>query len=249
MNVYDGMAIARQIEIFYAMWKNLLHVNIDKIHLLSEGFTDDSILDKLICLFSLVRVKCISYKNSFLRKNPGLNSNDSPSILRQIAGNLTDVVEMEPDIRALKARKIELVPISTQPTYKALLDYSLGCCKDEIVVISNSDIYFDDTLSCVVGKEEELKANKQLLAVTRTGAEECPDRVSPPSPLSLFLRATIFSNACCCSDSAMVSTSPQHIMLLYCAGAFASPRPEPRAPDTKSDWKKWSKTSSVLWNQ
>lgn len=91
---------------------------------------------------------------------------------------MTDAVEKEPDIRALKARKINLVPISSQPTYKTLLDYSFECCKDQIVVISNSDIYFDETLSCVVGKEEELKANKQLLAVSRTGAEECPDRVS-----------------------------------------------------------------------
>ena len=106
------------------------------------------------------------------------NLNKILDILKQVAGNLTDAVEKESDIRALKAQKIKLVPISSQPTYKALLDYSFECCKDEIVVISNSDIYFDKTLSCVVGKEEVLKANKQLLAVSRTGAEECPDRVS-----------------------------------------------------------------------
>lgn len=62
-----------------------------------------------------------------------------------------------------KSEKIEIVKLNERPTYKNLFEFCNENLKDEICIISNADILFDDTLSHI----ENANLDNIFVALTR----------------------------------------------------------------------------------
>ena len=62
-----------------------------------------------------------------------------------------------------KSEKIEIVKLKERPTYKDLFEFCNENLKDEICIISNADILFDDTLSHI----ENANLDNIFVALTR----------------------------------------------------------------------------------
>lgn len=110
-------------------------------------------------------------ENKLLHKVHVLWEDESPGTMREF-------------FQHVSAGKMVLHRVRKQPTYHELFEYANGAVpRGDVAIIANSDIYFDDSLECVVGVDpgtrfidpgyasESIK--RPMLALTRRRAAEC----------------------------------------------------------------------------
>lgn len=76
--------------------------------------------------------------------------------------NLTEEIYLF-KIPFLKNEKIEIIPIYNRPTYKMIIDYCNQYLKNEICIIANTDIWFDETIE----KLNYIDFNNTMVCLTR----------------------------------------------------------------------------------
>jgi len=68
----------------------------------------------------------------------------------------------------LKDSKIQIIPIKSRPTYKFYFDFANKYLKEELIIISNTDIFFDDSLSYL----NKVDFKNKVFALTRYNVPE-----------------------------------------------------------------------------